>query len=145
MRKYLLPSLVILAIGLIAALAQNINKSIQLSQDPTGVIGVDTNNNVYFPAHILSNSTGTPVLTACGTGSPTIVGTDVAGAVTVGNAATGCTITFSKAYVTSPWCTVTWQLGGLTSAQYTVSTTAITVVQTSHTGNIINYVCTSSS
>lgn len=86
-----------------------------------------------------------PALSSCGTGSPTISGTDHAGLVTAGTAATGCVITFNIAYTSTPYCTVTWQGTPLLSQSYVVSTTAITLTQTSTSGDLINYVCVAQS
>lgn len=87
-------------------------------------------------------STTAPVLTACGTGSPTIVGTDMAGTVTTGTTATGCVITFNTPKTVAPACVVTSQVAPATSTPaYSVSTTAITWVQASQSGNKINYIC----
>lgn len=81
-----------------------------------------------------------PVLTACGT-TPAIVGSDTAGKVTMGTTATGCVITFAVAYISAPYCTVTWGATPLASQSYTVTATAITTVQTSTTNNILYYYC----
>jgi hypothetical protein len=81
-----------------------------------------------------------PVLSACGT-SPAISGTDIAGVITMGTGAPGaCTLTFGTAYVSAPYCTVTWQ-GNLASMNYTVSNTAIALTQTGTSSNKVNYVC----
>ena len=82
-----------------------------------------------------------PTLTSCGTGTPAISGTDFNGAVTLGTSATGCTITFATAYTIAPFCNVTWQNTPLASQNYTVSTTAIILTQSSTSGNIVNYTC----
>lgn len=81
-----------------------------------------------------------PVLTSCGT-SPTIVGNDMAGTVTMGTSATGCVITFARAWVTAPFCVVTWIATPLASQSYTTSTTAITLTQTSTSNNVAKYIC----
>ena len=142
MRKYLLPSALILAFGLALAFAQNINKALQLSQDATGAFGVDTNNNVYFPGHILTTGPGTPVVTSCGGGTPTIAGTDFAGTVTQGTSAAGCTITFNKAFVAAPTCIINTATMA-SPISWTTSTTAITEVNyASPSSEIINYICT---
>jgi hypothetical protein len=81
-----------------------------------------------------------PALTSCGT-SPAIVGGDMAGEVTMGTATpTGCVITFAVAYSSAPYCVVSWQVN-IASMQYTVSTSAITLVQTATSSNKVNYVC----
>ncbi len=149
MRKYLLPSLLILALSAGIGITQNINKALQLSQDATGAFGVDTNNNVYFPGHILSTGRAgpAPALTACITGgSPTLVGTDFAGTITAGStASTSCVVTFGRAYVTAPSCTVAWASGPLAAMSWATSTTALTITQTSSASSVINYICTSAS
>lgn len=87
-------------------------------------------------------ATGTaPALTSCGT-SPAIVGSDLAGEVTMGTGTpTGCIITFAAAYSSAPFCTVAWQATPLASQSYAVSTTAITLTQTATSSNKANYTC----
>jgi hypothetical protein len=92
-----------------------------------------------FTGHI-AGSASPPVLTSCG-GSPTIVGDDKDGTVTMGTTATGCIITFATAYTGVPNCVVTWQATPLASQSYTISNTAITTVQTSTSSNKLNYHC----
>lgn len=78
-----------------------------------------------------------PALSACG-GSPAITGTDISGTVTAGSAATGCVVTFAVAYGGTPHCAVSSEAAiGLS---YSASTTALTVVAVSLTGNF-DYVC----
>jgi len=93
------------------------------------------------PAHLASKQTTAPALTSCGTGSPSIIGTDTAGTVTMGTNATGCVITFNAAYTGAPHCNVTWRANMLASQSYVVSTTAITITQTSTSGNLLDYIC----
>lgn len=81
-----------------------------------------------------------PALSSCGT-SPAIVGSDLAGEVTMGTGTpTGCVITFAAAFTAAPFCVVTWQ-ANLASMQYAVSTTAITLTQTATNSNKVNYHC----
>lgn len=88
------------------------------------------------------SSTGpAPVLSGCGSGSPTITGSNLAGTVVTGTTATGCVITFSSAFVNAPTCVLSPASGVLAAFSYTISTTAITVTQTSSSGNTITYVC----
>ena len=146
LRHYLLPSALVLALGLTFAFAQSINKAIQLSQDPLGHFGVDTTDNVYFPGHILtvpSGLTPAPVASSCGSTGLVNTGTDYAGSITVGgSAATACTLTFGKAFVAAPTCLLTWATGPLAAMSWTTSTTAITIAQTSTASDVINYICT---
>lgn len=152
MKNYLRNAIIGFAIGLAGfAFAQVINQSVQLSQDPRGTIGVDTNGNVYFQSnkHILSspNVAAPPVLTACITGgSPTLTGTDFSGTIVSGTtASTSCVVTFGAAFVTAPRCVVTWQSGPLAAMSWATSTTALTITQTSTASVTIDYLCTSTS
>lgn len=149
MRKhYILPVLLILGLGAVGAVAQNITKALQLSQDAAGDFGVDSNNNVYFPGHILNTGRGQgAVTTVAGTGTPTLVGTDVGGTVTMGAAATTATVTFGRAYVTAPGCVVTWNTGalGLSPISWVTTTTSIALSQPARSGNTVTYFCTSAS
>lgn len=87
-------------------------------------------------------STTAPTLSSCGTGSPAVSGTNFAGTVTTGTNATGCVITFATAYVGVPYCVVTSQVAPATSTPaYSVSATAITLVQASQSGNKWDYIC----
>jgi hypothetical protein len=144
-RRYLLPSALILALAGGIALAQNINKALQLSQDATGAFGVDTTNGVYFPGHILSTGTGRPSPSVTGTGTPTITGTDVAGTVTMGTSATTATVVFGTAFVSVPACVLSWQSvsGNISPIAYTPVTTSIAITQGTASGNKINYWCSS--
>lgn len=85
-------------------------------------------------------STTAPALTSCGT-TPSIVGTDLAGTVTMGTTATGCVITFNTAKSAAPHCVVTWIATPLASQSYVTSTTAITTTQTSTSNNVLKYIC----
>lgn len=147
MKKLLLPSFLLLWLGLSWAVAQNINRAVQLSQDASGAFGVDSNNNIYFPGHILSTTAAAPapVLSACITGgSPTLTGTDFMGTIVAGTtASTSCVVTFGRAFVTAPNCLVTWKTGPLAAMSWTVSTTALTITQTSNASSQIVYTCTS--
>lgn len=140
MRRALLPSALILACFLGGALSQNINRSIQLSQDPTGIFNADTNNNVYFSRHILNRDSNAPVLSGCGT-SPSIAGNDSVGKLTTGSAATTCTVTFSLAYAVAPACVISAQ-GTATQPTFTTSTTAITIT-VDIASTVYNYICMS--
>lgn len=141
-RRYVLPSVLILGLAAGLAVAQNINKSLQLSQDNTGAIGFDTNFGVYFPGHILSTGTNRPAPSIAGTATPTISGTDFAGLVTTGTSATTATVTFGQAFLTAPECVVTSQTVA-TPVGYTISTTQLALTFTTATALKINYVCPS--
>ncbi len=89
-----------------------------------------------------SGHSGTPALTSCGTGSPSIVGSDFAFRVTQGTSATGCVATFSTAFNVAPTCVAVNETAPATSTPaYTVSATAITLVTASTSGEIWNVIC----
>lgn len=141
--RFLLPSLLILCLAGGLAVAQTINKAIQLSQDASGAFGVDTTNNVYFPGHILTTALSAPAPTVAGTGTPSILGTDFAGTITMGASATTATATFGRAYVSVPHCVVTWQsIPNGTAISYTLATTSLSVAQPAGSSNKVNYFCT---
>ena len=127
MKRYLLPSALIVALAGGLAIAQSITKSVQLSQDPSGPIGFDTNNGVYFPGHVLSTGPKpVPALSSCG-GSTTVAGTDTSGTFT-GTAGTAtCTLTFTQAYLTAPYCVVVSNSQSTAPLAYTIATTSIQV------------------
>jgi len=138
-KKLLLPTFVITVGLLVGALAQNITKSIQLAQAP-GVIGIDTSNNVYFPAHILNNGKSPS------TSNGSVVGTDFSGTITESTNSIGGVLTFNKAFLTAPNCVVTGQTGTGTSViSYTTTTTNLTWSHLSQVSKLINYFCSSQS
>jgi len=148
MRKYLLPSALVLLLGLGFALAQSANRGVQLSQDSTGFVGFDNvQGGMYLPGHLLSTTRlgPAPVLSACITGgTPTLVGTDLSGVITGGTtASTSCVVTFGTAFQTAPNCVVSWQSGPLAAMSWATSTTALTITQTSNASSKIAYICTS--
>lgn len=83
-----------------------------------------------------------PTLTSCGT-SPSILGNDWAGTITLGTGSpTGCVATFGTAFVAAPACVVTSQTApATTTPAYSVSTTAVTIVQAANSSNKYDYVC----
>jgi hypothetical protein len=147
LRRYILPSLLILACASGLAFAQTINKALQLSQDARGAFGVDTTNNVYFPGHILNTGAATSAVTISGTGTPTISGTDVAATITMGASATTAIVTFGRAYVSVPHCVLSNQTAVSTTSNiaYTLLATSISIAQPTTSGNKINYFCTAAS
>lgn len=89
-------------------------------------------------------STGsTPVISACGT-SPSVIGNDEAGQITIGSGgiATSCTLTFASAWTTAPICLVNHQ-GAIVAARAVTTTTTLvidTVLALTASGKI-DYIC----
>lgn len=143
MRKLFLPVVAALVILGVGAVAQNINKAIQLSQDPTGAFGVDVNNNAYLPGHVLTVGPGQPVPTSCGSGSPTVTGTDTAGTILTGTTVTGCVVTFNKAYLAAPYCLVTSR-AILSQTSYVPYLTGIQLTLNTNGAVTFDYICSGS-
>lgn len=82
-----------------------------------------------------------PALTACGT-TPSLDGTatDGTGVITEGTTATGCVLTFAASYLSTPHCVIS-SPNAATFTSYTVSTTALTIVNGSASGNKYTYIC----
>ncbi len=90
--------------------------------------------------------TGTaPVASSCGT-SPTVVGSDMAGKVTIGTSAAavdGCVLTFNTAFTNAPSCTVTGEDPAIGVAA-TSSTTALTITTEAAgdtSSDVLMYIC----
>lgn len=107
MKRFTLALAAVLAIGLGVATAQNVTKSLQQSQDPTGLVGMDNAGNVYFPAHIVNKGSAPSISAGCGTGA-TVVGNDSFGLVTGGTTnRSQCIIAFRTAYTgQSVYCNI---------------------------------------
>lgn len=85
---------------------------------------------------------GVPVLTSCGTGSPTVTGSDFAFRVTQGTSATGCVATFASPFTSIPTCVAVNETApGTSTPAYSVTTTAVTLVTASTSGEIWNVIC----
>lgn len=91
--------------------------------------------------HIETGQATAPALSACGT-TPSIVGTDANGKVTVGTGVTtSCTTTFTTAYTNAPACIVS---GDNTAVTYiaTTSTTVLTITSSADmASDVVSYVC----
>lgn len=97
------------------------------------------NNGLVVTGHI-SVSSATPSVTSCGT-SPSIVGNDQFGKITVGSGVIGtCTMTFSVPWPNAPTCQI---LSGtvIASPTGTTTTTAFTFTGTSLTSDVVMYMC----
>jgi len=82
-----------------------------------------------------------PTLSACG-GSPSIDAnaSDFSGRVTVGSAATSCTVTFANAFGTYNHCNVTSETT-LAAFTYSYNLSAITISATTLSADVVDYSC----
>jgi hypothetical protein len=105
--------------------------------------GMTISGILQLNGHIASTSTNvtSSALSGCGT-TPAInaTATDSKGTITEGTTATGCTLTFLQAYATAPDCVISSPTGN-TPTSYTTSTTALTIVNASATGDKFTYQC----
>ena len=127
--------------GLSFGIAQNLNRSIQLSQSAVGPIGVDSRNGVYFPYHINTNQSGSPSIgTSFGTGAA-ISGSDLAGEITLGTSppASGG-MNFRTAYTSTPYC-VPGHSSGVSATGILVSPNGIQWTHTQTSGAKLSYIC----
>jgi len=87
-------------------------------------------------------SGNTPVLSACGGGSPAMAAgsTDNSGKFTVGTAPATCTMTFATAFTTSVRCIVNSETT-LAAFGYSYSLTAIVATATVLGGDVVDYRC----
>src|SRR5262245_40972536 len=132
MKRFLLLPLSLLLMGQV---------SVQTRPGDGGPIQWDVSGRAIIGAGNISSTGPAPVLSSCGGGSPAITGSNLAGTVTTGTTATGCVITFSTAFASAPSCVVSPASGVLASFTYVISASAITVTQTSSSGNTITYMC----
>ena len=96
-------------------------------------VAVTTANHISFSGILPSTS-------SCGTGAG-FLGNDNAGRITPGGSAAGCTVTFATPWKNIPSCVVGEETFSLTNAlSYTVSTTALTITETSLTSKL-DYIC----
>lgn len=142
--KLALPSALIAAFGLLYAWGQTSYRSIQLSQDLTGVFQMDAKFGIYLPQHLLAVTqfTGSPTLTGCGSGSPAVLGSDVAGTITEGTSSTSCGLTFAQPYLATPYCLVVpASIVAVTPFQFQVSAVQMTITSGSSSSQTFNYIC----
>ena len=104
----------------------------------SSVTGVTT-FGVQYSGHVISSGT-TPTVATCGTGSPSVVGTDMAGIITTGGGSpTACTLNFVTPYANTPVCVCSPNAGvscGVSSSSASSVTFALSVTETN-----INFIC----
>lgn len=92
--------------------------------------------------HLITTGTA-PGISSCGTGSPSVAGTDVNGRITIGTGTpASCTLTFANAYTTAPACTVGDETTSLLLKGVATTTTLIVSVATVFgNGDLVTYNC----
>lgn len=103
------------------------------------IIKFGKTGSITAAGHILATSTA-PSISACGTGSPTVSGSDSFGTVVAGTVATTCVINFGVTWGAAPRCMAS---SGTAISSLTVSatTTQLTIGGTALGGDTINWVC----
>ena len=141
MKKLLLSTALVLSLCAPAA-AQNINRSLQASQDATGPYGVDTNFNLYIQnnRHILYSPNASPGLSVSGAGCVITAGsTDANGQVTGCSAAAA--LTFGTAYITAPRCVASSSNSANVALTVSSTTTVLTITPNTVTAATWNWFC----
>jgi len=99
--------------------------------------GVDfaTGGHIY-------GATNAPAISSCGDGSPMLSAgsTDTHGTITEGTSATGCVISFVKAFTLVPTCVVSSPTGSAFTS-YTATKTTLTISNPSASGSKYSYIC----
>jgi hypothetical protein len=141
MKRLLVALLAVSCIGIGIPVAQNVTKSVQLSQDPSGPIGYDNQNGVYFPGKVYNTNNQTAAtFGTCGT-APSMVGTSFAGVITEGSGAVAsCQMAFNTAFPATPYCTA--NLTGATPVGVTPTPGGVTFIHTSTSLSAkLNFIC----
>lgn len=97
---------------------------------------------LQYDGHLVSSGT-TPSVASCGTGSPSVNGTDLAGVITVGGGSvTSCTLNFAYPYANPPVCTESDSSTTPTADITSISTTGVTFgFSATIGGGSIWYIC----
>jgi hypothetical protein len=113
-------------------------------RSPSSTIGT-----LAITGHTNATGTAPTSVTLCGTpGQGTVAGTDYAGVITTGAAATSsCTLTFSATYSSSPVCVLSNQSNASTSLQAITTPTTLLIYASSSEGTVafnsnnLAYIC----
>jgi len=70
---------------------------------------------------------GTTTVSSCGTGSPSVVGDNTKGVISVGTVATSCTLNFSHTLSVTPGCVFSPSIGALTLPTLTITTSSAVI------------------
>lgn len=106
------------------------------------IAGAPATETIRFRSNNHIKTTGAdPVLTSCGT-TPTVVGSDMAGNITIGTGTiTSCIVTFAVAYAVAPACTIAGDNVAVTYAR-TISTTVLTILSSADMAtDVVSYIC----
>jgi hypothetical protein len=123
----------------------NSTQAMFLQTAGTNAISINTSQAVTTAAslkagsHILAASAA-PTISACGTGTPSVSGSDSFGSIVAGTVATSCVINFGTTWGAAPSCNAA---SGTAIASLTVSatTTQLTIGGTALGGDTITWIC----
>jgi hypothetical protein len=105
------------------------------------ISGSGTRGTIQLNGHIVSQGTA-PSVSACGTGSPSVAGNDIAGRITVGGGAvTSCLLTFNEIWGTAPVCFLDDQSAALAMAGVATTSTLTVTAGSSFGSGILGYHC----
>jgi hypothetical protein len=110
------------------------------------IYNTDPLQAITTEGHLAFRHATQPVLSGCGT-SPSLdtFGSDMTGTITEGASATGCTVTFAVSFAVNgntwaPHCVISSPNGSALTS-YSVTTSALTIVNSSSSGNQYTYAC----
>lgn len=116
-----------------------------IQTNPPNSSPIDIWSGQIFGGHIPAQTGVTAPSTSAGC-SLGGAGMDGAGTLTMTNA-TGCTLTFANgpaaggAYNSAPSCIAVWQASAPGNAHYTISASALTLIQVASSTATVNYLC----
>lgn len=138
----------------VLGVAQTINQSVQLSQDPRGPYGVDTTGNLYIFSNLhlltqINNSAGPTVSTSPNpsTGCAMVTNpasTDMSGTLTGCSSSSG-TVLFGRAYLSAPRCVATSSNATNVALTVTAVTTGVQISPNTNGAGSWTWICTSAS
>ena len=116
--------------------ALTINTSLQ-----TGLGDTTPTATLTVGGHIHTSGTA-PTISACGAGTPSIVGNDNAGKVTIGTGVvTSCTLTFASSWTNAPACFANNETQILLTRATSTTTTVILDAAVTFDADVISYHC----
>jgi hypothetical protein len=88
----------------------------------------------------LGSATSSVSVTSCGTGSPSVTGSDNGGVITAGTVATTCTLNFASAWTYLPSCVVTSRTASIVVG-YSVTTSTLVITNATLGADVIDFRC----
>ena len=104
-----------------------------------GVAATTTGQFLDVNGH-LGSATSSVSVTSCGTGSPTVTGSDNGGVITAGTVATTCTLNFASNWNYNPSCVVTSRTASV-AVGYSITTSTLIITNATLNNDVVDYRC----